>query len=576
MDDIYDPLDEYANVFRSKFEQVAKDTFAQLAEEAHVDVKANEQTCRLLYDTEKIHSGVKDKHDICNFCCVALWLIVGGGVLWVIFKFHDLAAWLLVLICAVVAGALMLLFTKVHPRLNELQEELDNLQHTIDQYRNEAWQQMQPLNRLFDWDVLTRMMSQTVPKLQFDPYFTTQRLADLQQVYGWTGAFNEGRSVIYSHSGLINGNPFVLCRTRKMEMGTKTYTGSLTIYWSTVEKGADGKYQTVNHSQTLVAEVTARYPEYFEKTRLIYGNTAAPDLTFYRKQSCLANKEGSLSYRWKLRKLKNKARDLKNSDFALMTNEEFEVAFDSSNRNNNQQYASLFTPLAQNTMLKLLKDKEVGFGDDFDFGKEKMINTIIPQHLQDMNIDLNPRLYWSFDYHKAETGFYDVNARYFKAIYFALAPLLCVPMYQQIRSQKDIYGKDMQCHSSFWEHEALANFWGQDKFKHPQCVTDCILKTKETVRDDKSVITVYARGYRCKQRLSYISKKGGDGNWHDVPVHWEEYLPVTGQGSMLIQEDNDGEDTDMTQSQRMDHISDVLSKAGMSVYRRHIASKLRK
>lgn len=42
MDDVYDPLDEYANVFKDKFEQVAKDTFARLAEEAQVDVKANE------------------------------------------------------------------------------------------------------------------------------------------------------------------------------------------------------------------------------------------------------------------------------------------------------------------------------------------------------------------------------------------------------------------------------------------------------------------------------------------------------------------------------------------------------
>ena len=148
-------------------------------------------------------------------------------------------------------------------------------------------------------------------------------------------------------------------------------------------------------------------------------------------------------------------------------------------------------------------------------------------------------------------------------------------MYQQIRSQKDIYGSDMPKHSSFWEHEALANFWGQDKFKHPQCVTKSILKTEETVQDNQSIITVYAHGYRCERRLSYISKKGNDGQWHDVPVYWDDYQPVVGQGSMLIQEDNDNEDANITQSQRVGHISDVLDKAGMRVYRKHIASKLR-
>lgn len=575
MDDVYDPLDEYANVFRDKFEQVAKDTFAQIAEEAQVDVKANEETCRHLYDTEKIHSKVDETYGWYIFYWVALWGIVAGGPLWALFKYHDLSVWALILIGVAVAGALWLQLTKVNPRRKELQEQLNNLQQTINQYRDEAWQQMWPLNRLFYWDILARMMSQTVPKLQFDPYFTTQRLADLQQVYGWDGSFNEGRSVLYSHSGLINGNPFVLCRTRKMVMSTKTYEGSLTIYWTTEEKGSDGKYHIESHSQTLRAELEAPYPKYYEKTRLIYGNTAAPDLTFYREQSGLANKEGSLSYKWKHHKLQKKAQDLKNGDFALMTNEDFEVAFDTSDRNNNHQYALLFTPLAQNTMLKLLKDKEIGFGDDFDFVKKKMINTIIPEHLQDMVIDFNPDQYSSFDYHKAESNFYEINARYFKAIYFALAPLLCVPMYQQIRSQKDIYGSDMPKHSSFWEHEALANFWGQDKFKHPQCVTKSILKTEETVQDNQSIITVYAHGYRCERRLSYISKKGNDGQWHDVPVYWDDYQPVVGQGSMLIQEDNDNEDANITQSQRVGHISDVLDKAGMRVYRKHIASKLR-
>lgn len=568
-------MDEYANVFRDKFELVAKDTFAQSAEETQVDVKANEETCRHLYDTEKIHSKVDETHGWYIFYWVALWGIVAGGPLWALFKYHDLSVWALILIGVAVAGALWLQLTKVNPRRKELQEQLNNLQQTINQYRDEAWQQMWPLNRLFDWDILARMMSQTVPKLQFDPYFTTQRLADLQQVYGWDGSFNEGRSVLYSHSGLINGNPFVLCRTRKMVMSTKTYEGSLTIYWTTEEKGSDGKYHIESHSQTLRAELEAPYPKYYEKTRLIYGNTAAPDLTFYREQSGLANKEGSLSYKWKHHKLQKKAQDLKNGDFALMSNEDFEVAFDTSDRNNNHQYALLFTPLAQNTMLKLLKDKEIGFGDDFDFVKKKMINTIIPEHLQDMVIDFNPDQYSSFDYHKAESNFYEINARYFKAIYFALAPLLCVPMYQQIRSEKDIYGSDMPSHSSFWEHEALANFWGQDKFKHPQCVTKSILKTEETVQDNQSIITVYAHGYRCERRLSYISKKGNDGQWHDVPVYWDDYQPVVGQGSMLIQEDNDNEDANITQSQRVGHISDVLDKAGMRVYRKHIASKLR-
>lgn len=260
----------------------------------------------------------------------------------------------------------------------------------------------------------------------------------------------------------------------------------------------------------------------------------------------------------------------------MMTNEDFEVAFNTSNRNNNQQFALLFTPLAQESMLKLLKDTTAGYGDDFDFGKEKMINTIIPSHMQEINLDMNPEQYRHYDFEKAKEEFYEINARFFRAIYFALAPLLCVPMYQQIRSQQDIYGQDMERHSSFWEHEALANFWGQDRFKHPSCVTDCILKTEQSQRlGDDSTITVYAYGYRSEQRVEYVSRWGGDGKLHRVPVYWDEYLPVTGQGQIQMREDNDFKDaSDITQSQRLSHINSVLDMANLSLYRRHIASKV--
>lgn len=575
VEDIYDPLDEYVNTFAPRFRQVAKDTFAQLSKEAGVDINANRQTCKQLYKAQGDLKSVKSKLCWTIFLCVVMWGgAIGGGI--AIFNMYDsFEPWEIVLIAIGIATALLLLFWKIQPLIKRLKSERNGLIEKTTKLEKEAWQQMAPLNRLYDWDILTHMMTQTVPKLEFDSYFTTQRLADLQEVYGWDGTFNQERSVIYSHSGLINGNPFVLCRTRKMEMGTKTYYGHKTIYWTTRERGSDGKMHTVRHSETLTASVTAPYPGYYEKTRLIYGNTAAPDLKFYRKQSGLTNCEGSLSYRWQRRKLRKKSRDLTNNDFAMMTNEEFEVAFDTSNRNSNQQYALLFTPLAQANMLKLLKDNSASYGDDFDFEKNCMINTILPDHIQSIDLDMNPHQYQNFDYDKAEKDFYDINAQYFRAIYFCFAPLLCVPMYQQIRSQENIYGRDMQRHSAFWEHEALANFWGQDHFKHPQCVTDCILKTKkEQTSGDSSSVTVYAYGYRVEQRISYITKWGGDGRTHQVPVYWDEYLPVTGKRRMDIAEDNHYDDAKANQHQRIAHVTEVLKDSGMDVYRRHIVSKL--
>lgn len=573
--DIYDPLKEYVNVYRDKFKEVAEKTFAELAAEAQVDVGKNRETCRRIYSEEDSLSKVMTSIRWQKVWRVLLWLCVAVGFI-VGFTMYDVLDYVdLLIVGFVIFGALGLLFTDINPKIKEMKSERDKLTAKVDKLKKEAWQQMAPLNNLYDWDVLTRMMTKTVPRLEFDPYFTTQRLADLKATYGWSDSFNAGRSVVYSHSGLINGNPFVICRTRKMEMGTKTYYGEKTIHWTTEETDSDGKTRTVHHSETLVASVTAPYPEYFEKTRLIYGNTAAPDLIFYRKQSGLADSEGSLKFKMKRHSLRKKSRDLSNADFAMMTNEEFEVAFDTSNRNNNQQYALLFTPLAQESMMNLLKDDKVGFGDDFDFGKQRMINVIFSNHMQSLNLDMNPQQYKGFDYDKAEADFYAINSRYFRAIYFCFAPLLCVPMYQQIRPQEDIYGRNMQQHSSFWEHEALANFWGQGRFKHPSCVTNCILKTEQLQTiGDNSTIKVNAYGYRTEQHLEYVSKWGGDGNLHHVPVYWDEYLPVTGSGMIYLKEDNNFKDDSLTQRQRLGHIHSVLTENNLNIYRRHIASRV--
>ncbi len=572
--DVYDPLTEYAEVFNDRFKEVAEKTFDQLAAEANVDQEANRKTCKQVYDLAAAIETLKGAITNWTWICAFLWIVVVAGIAVLILYWNQLTSDVTILIVGGAAMILLFLFTKVHSTLKTKKAERDTLDGQKAELEKEAWKQMEPLNRLYDWDVLTRMMTATVPRLEFDPYFTTQRLADLQQTYGWDGSFNTDRSVLYSHSGLINGNPFVICRTKRMEMGTKTYYGSKTIYWTTIERDANGKSYTRQHSQTLHASVDAPYPEYPEETCVIYGNTAAPDLIFHRQQSGLAKKVGSLKFKMKRNELRRKARDLEGDDFAMMTNEDFEVAFNTSDRNNNQQFALLFTPVAQESMMKLLQDSKYGYGDDFDFDKEKMINTITPDHLQSLNLDLNPAQYRGFDFDKAKRDFYNLNVHYFRAIYFSMAPLLCVPIYQQIRPLSDIYGRDMQQRSSFWEHEALANFWGNDHFKHPDCVTDCVLKTEEQrTADDNVTINVSAYGYRSEERVTYVTKLGGDGRFHDVPVYWDEYLPVTGKGSFQMREDNTA-DNFTTQDQRLGHIHQVLNETNLDMYRRHIASRV--
>lgn len=583
-EEIYNPLDQYREVYKEKFLEVAARTFEELATASGVDVAENKATCDEIRRLSSLLERIKSKQSWWRLLCAVLYVLVIAGVItvWNIIDsdFTTFAlsqndnAILLVVVIIVAVVVVCALFLKVHPQLKEIANERAELETKIRELTALAWQQMEPLNRLYDWDVFARMMSETVPKLEFDPFFTEQRLADLNRVYGWNDGFNKGRSVLYSHSGLINGNPFVLCRTKKMEMGTKTYYGSKTIHWTTRERDSQGKMRTVHHSETLTASVTAPYPEYYEKTRLIYGNVAAPDLCFNRTKNTFNGEQGTLSYKWKLRKLKKRA-EKEDSNFVLMQNEDFEVLFNTADRNNEQQFRLLFTPLAQQSMLDLLRDEAEGYGDDFDFSKSRMINFIVSDHIQSIVFDMDPTHYRHYDFEYAKKNFVKLNAEYFRAMYFCMAPLLCVPMYQQVRTHENIYGSAEKPRSSFWEHEALANFWGEERFKHPHCVTQNILKTKlRELGDGSSEITVSAHGFEAIRRMHYEKKWGGDGRLHTVPVEWYEYLPVVGSGCIVMKEDT-RDDIGFSPIERQVHISERLSDiGGNGIYRRHIASRL--
>lgn len=574
MEDILSPLEQF-QAYKEKFRAIAEKTFEELTTASGVNPEENRALCVEIQDIQTNNKKTAKTLKLWTALCIFMWIVAAVCVIICIADgFKN--GWLIPTLCIVgCVSMLVLLFWKIHPIIKKYKSIKNEQETLIKNKEQEAWDMMAPLNRLYDWDVFNRMMTQTVPRLEFDPYFTSQRLADLVNSYGWDENFSKERSVIYSHSGLINGNPFVIARTRKMEMGTKEYKGELTVKWKTVEIDSEGKRHERNHSETLRASVHKPYPEYYEKTRLIYGNDAAPDLNFTRDTNDDKLEVDSRAYKRKLKDIEKFSRDLKN-DFAMATNEEFEVLFTTTNRNNNQQYFLLFTPLAQENMIKIIRDKELGYGDNFQFMKHRKMNTLTAGHMQDLPLDMNPRMFWSSNYDKAKQMFLETTCENFRAIYFAFAPLLSIPMYQQIRPVSAIYGTDMPRQSTYWEHEALANFWGEDKFADPTCATHCILKTSEERKDDGSVeVKVRAYGYRAEPRIDYVSKYCSNGNYYDVPVHWDEYIPVMGSGSMTLQEDTTDEQPNLTPIERLQAINEKIDAFGEdSIFRRHITSRL--
>ena len=554
VEDVYEPLARYRDEFREKFSRLAREKFQSLVQRAGIDAAANRRIVAQVRRLEGSAQTVSGQKTLLGCLVFLVFLIVIGLVVWGFTTwaphYRSLAfpgAGL-----GTVLGCLLIM------PYRSVSKRLDDLRVRIQHGREEATKQMEPLNRLYTWDIPAKLIEATVPRLQFDPYFTAQRLADLERLYAWDDSFNNGKSILFAQSGVINGNPFVFGDYLDMSWGEETYEGSLEISWTEYERDSEGRLRAVTRHETLTASVTAPKPVYQTQKFLLYGNDAAPHLSFTRKPSNLSDAEDGFFKRWRMKRqikrLQAFSRNLEDeSNYTLMGNHEFEALFQTMDRTDEVEYRLLFTPVAQMQMLLLLKDRKVGYGDDFSFIKQRKINLIFADHLSKMTLDTDPAQFHDWDLDHAAAHFLSFNETYFKGVYFALAPLLAIPLYQQTRTHEDIWRQVIPpgSRASFWEHEALANFHGEKNFSHPSCITRSILKTKIMARDEGvSEVAVTAYGYKGVKHVTYKSVHGGDGRYHQVPVEWIEYVPVSRTRTVNVAEGDERAATQATAFRR--------------------------
>lgn len=555
IEDVFEPLALFRDRLRQEHAERVAAYFEKLVERAGVDENANRKTVGEINRLAgEIEAGTSRTNARKAFRAV-LWtgfavavLVVGVGLLgWMDGGPPDVASGLLVLLAGLaVAGLYVFIEKKLTPRIRGLREMLEGLQREHREKLAEAWGQMQPLNGLYEESMSPRLMAETVPRLEFDPWFASGRLAELEEVFGLDEYSGADRSILFSQSGVINGNPFVVGESLGVEMVQWNYHGTLDISWLATETYTDSqgtrRTRTVVRRQTLHATVTRPKPVYGNEWFVIYGNEAAPRLRFSRVPSKYSAADSGLMQQWsrrrKLKKLEAFSRNLDDDyPFTMMSNREFELLFHAVDRSDEVEFRVLFTSLAQKQMVDLLKDTETGYGDNFSFIKSSMINIVQPRHLERDRVNAPPSAFHQYDLAAARRTFNDYQNNYFKMMYFALAPILTIPIYQQHRSHADIYRDVYAKAPSSWAHEAVANHHGEKEFAHPASITRNILKTRSSPsQDGMQRVTVAAHGFSGTDRVSYVNKWGGDGKFHRVPVHWVEYTPVTRSSQMIVRE----------------------------------------
>jgi len=509
---IYNPLEEFDKKHKDAHSKKTNEFFEELVQRSGIDIEQNRKTVMLYNEYKENLSKLKKKLN---------WL-----------------RFLRVIMCITVI-LIPLVILKTTPKIKALRKEIEEADKRTEELLDEAHRQMLPLNSLFtDRDALN-LIEATIPLISFDKCLSVKQEADMKINYDYSEYNEDEQSTIDVLAGNYNENPFLFENKIVHTMGTETYHGYKTIHWTERYRDASGRMRTRTRSQTLHATVTKPKPFYNTQVVLNYCSQGGPDLSFSRDASHLEQKSEKQIEKIVKRgekKLKRKTDKAisQNSDFMSMSNSDFEVLFDALDRTNEVQFRTLFTPLAQTNMVALILSK-LGYGDDFNFIKAKRTNRIVSKHSQGRVINLLPEQYKSYSYDIIKENFIGKNTEFFKAVYFDFAPLLAIPIYQErpVHSLKPI--PDYSQLYSLKECEALANAVDHKYVVHPSTKTQAILKSsfvKSKDNIDETCITAYS--YDIEKRVDIVSVRGGDGHFHNVPVEWDEYLPLEAQNNFYI------------------------------------------
>ena len=544
---LLEPLKYYEKVGREEHKQNTEDYFENLLKESGIDAEQNRETVKAYHKEKALandaNSVIRKRKTLRVFLIIAMVIcgILGFTGISNISQGTSIGLSIVFLIIGIagLVGGIILLVKKVNPAIRNANDILQKHLQKADELLAEAEAQMAPLNALFDNTDAFKIIEKTIPDFKFDDKYSVEQEEYFINKHDFLDFNNEESSILDTLSGRFAGNPFLFCNKLVHEMGAQTYYGSLVITWTEVYRDSNGNRRTRTRTQTLHASVVKPKPNFYTYKYLYYGNQAAPDLTFSREPQ----HSEQLSVKGLERRVKKGEKDLKKKaekalkkggTFQEMANSQFDVLFGADDRDHEMQFRLMFTPLGQRNSVDLLTSK-TGYGDDFYFQKYKRFNVIVSEHGQNRDLDASPDNYYSYDVDVAKQNFVNFNVNYFKSIFFDFAPLLSIPAYveEPCASLEPI--ENSPSYYTYYEHEVLANTLGGYRLAHERTATNAIFKTEHLdKREEGDVVNVTAFSYAAVDRVDFIPVLGGDGNYHNVPVPWVEYIPLEKQTQILL------------------------------------------
>ena len=293
MVDMSEPLDSYKKQLKDMYHDECEKYFEELTKSAKISVEENDITCKKydksLVDLNKLKKDLNGTKTLkVTFIVIGIIALVVGIILTALGVMKTpknvllLTFGIIIAVLGLLSVILAIALTK--GKIKMLKAKIAEIEKDVDKLLQEAYGQVASLNNSFDWNIPAKIVNRLNTVITLDNNFDVKKYQYLYEKYGLAASNDKTTSALTIQSGSILGNPFLLLKNLKQDWYTHTYTNSITIHWTTRERTRNGTV-TRNHSQVLTAEVDKPAVSYGTATYMIYGNDAAPDLSFSRKPS---------------------------------------------------------------------------------------------------------------------------------------------------------------------------------------------------------------------------------------------------------------------------------------------------
>lgn len=584
-----DPVLEFKDIYRSKHNEVVNNYYDKITSDLGIDAQENKTKTKKYYslvdEVKQLDKKARTvKGGMVTMIVIgAMFFVVALFMIWFVVdvikndvtgnkKSEMMVFYFLIPMFSIIGTVFIsIALTIVKRKFKAIVTTKHSADSIATDIRNECYKDLEKLNDFLannTFGIREKLIEESFPNIKFNKLLTTKSLSSIIANYGLHVHSDPETSTVAIKHGSFWGYPFIILSNIVHSWGSRTYVGTLTITWTETKYGINGKPRTVTRTQVLRAEINKPAPFWNKNTKLYFANPVCDKLSFSRRPGSI-EKLSEKEFEKRIKKFESGAAKLEkemsknNPEFTIGNNAKFEMSFNALDRNDEVQFRELFSPDAQVQMVKLLRDNSIGFGDSFSFSKREKINIISGSFLNQDILEAGTSLLLGFDYEKMRNVFVEQNARYFKGLFFAFAPLMTIPLYQEQPTQpidntttKNVYNS----YAPYMQQEVILNRL-VDKFKHPESETHSILKT-ELIESNMNfdVLGVNVFSYKKVPRIKYVPMLGRDGNIHEVPVKWIEYIRVKKSSTTTIRWATDEEEAKKTYEKKDENILTELKE----------------